>query len=187
MPDKRDPQSNLDLLIDSAISTYAEPRAGLEARVLEHLNARPARPRWLPFVIALPIAACAILLLLLIPRHDRVEPAHQVLHSPAPTPHSAPESSIARASRTPLRQHQSRVIASSVPGAPTPLPKLGVFPTPYPLSPEEQTFVRFVAHAPASEIKSLAEAQQKKDEPLHIAEIQIQPIKSSDPLDKTGN
>jgi hypothetical protein len=44
--------------------------------------------------------------------------------------------------------------------------------------------VRFVAHAPPSEIKSLQEAQQKQDEPLHIAEIQIQPLK---PLDETGN
>ncbi|HEX8812227.1 MAG TPA: hypothetical protein VF742_09575, partial [Terracidiphilus sp.] len=65
MPDPRDNQDHLDLLIDSALSTYAEPRAGLEARVLKHLAAQPARRRWLPFAIALPIAAaCAILLVI---------------------------------------------------------------------------------------------------------------------------
>jgi hypothetical protein len=65
---------------------------------------------------------------------------------------------------------------------PAPLPKLDVFPTPRPLSPEEQAMVRFVATTPPSEIQAMQKAQQQQDEPLHIAAIVIQPLK---PLDET--
>jgi hypothetical protein len=183
MPDSQD---HLDLLIDSALSTYAEPRAGLETRVRTnisaHLTTRPAHRRWLGFAIALPIAACLILLLLLVPRHNRIEPVHQAQNTPVPPAQSAPQTTIARTTKTPARTPQPRLIAAHAP-----LPKLDVFPTPQPLSPEEQALAHFVAHTPPSEIKSLQDAQQKLDEPLNIAEIQIQPIKPSNPPDKSGN
>jgi hypothetical protein len=182
-----DPQDHLDLLIDTALSTYAEPRTGLEARVLANLSAPHTRRRWLPFAIALPIAAC-LLLLLLYPRHPRTEPVHQAQHSPAPQIQAGPQNSIAQAAHTPSRQPQPRVVAARIPRTqPTPLPKLDVFPTPQPLTPEEQALVHFVTPAPPSEIQSLEEAQKKKDEPLHIAEIQIPPLEQLNKTDKPGN
>jgi hypothetical protein len=188
MPDERD---NLDLLIDSALSTYAEPRAGLETRVLKHLVSRPARQRWLPFAIALPLAACLVLLMLLFPRHDRVEPMRQAQRAPVPPTQSVPQNSIAHASKTPSRQRQSRVIAGLVPHPatpkPAPLPKLDVFPSPQPLSPEERALLHYVARAPEPERKALIATQNQPVAPLAIAEIQIPPLEPLDKTDKNGN
>jgi hypothetical protein len=57
-----------------------------------------------------------------------------------------------------------------------PLPKLDVFPTPQPLSPEEQALVNFAARASKSEREALIAAQQQDDAPLRIAAIEIQPL-----------
>lgn len=188
MPDPRDNQDHLDLLIDSALSTYAEPRAGLETRVLKHLAAQPARRRWLPFAIAIPIAAACAILLALLFSHPATQPPPPQAHNtqPAPKPNQAIPPAPTPHNHTP----QPRIIATRTAPAPAPLPKLDVFPTPQPLSPEEQAMVRFAIHAPASEIKSVDEAQKKKDEPLNVAEIQIPPLEpliKPDPNDKNGN
>jgi hypothetical protein len=65
-----------------------------------------------------------------------------------------------------------------------PLPKREVFPTPQPLSPEEQAFVEFAARAPETERQLFIEAQKRDDAPLSIAAIEIQPL---DPPDHGGN
>ncbi|MGA2251861.1 hypothetical protein [Terracidiphilus sp.] len=64
------------------------------------------------------------------------------------------------------------------------MPKLDVFPTPQPLSPEERTFVRYVANMSESDRKALAATQDQPITPLAIAAIQIQPLA---PLDKSEN
>jgi hypothetical protein len=183
MPDDTHHNEDLDQLLDSALSTYAEPRAGLEARVLAHLSTQPTRRHWLPWAIALPIAACLALLLAPYPRHDHTEPVHQAQHNSAPETQPTPQRSIAQAAPVPTRQPKPRIVAAHttqhLASAQAP-PKLDLFPTPQPLSSEEQALLHFVAHTPASEIKSLQEAQQKQDEPLYIAEIVIQPIQSPD-------
>ena len=74
MPEDRE----LDQLIDTALSTYAEPRAGIEARVLAHLSTQPTHRHWLPWAIALPIAACIALLLMLYPRPNRTETIREI-------------------------------------------------------------------------------------------------------------
>jgi hypothetical protein len=189
MPDPQNHQDNenhLDLLIDEALSTYAEPRAGLEARVLSHLAAQPSRRRWLPFAIAIPIvAACAILLVLLFSRPAPQPSAPQAHNSqPVPQPNQATPPALMPHNHMP----QPRIIATRT--ALAPLPKLDVFPTPQPLTPEEQALVRFAIHAPASEVKSIEEVQQKKDELPHIAEIQIpqlEPLIKPDQDDKNEN
>jgi len=187
MPDERE----LDHLIDSALSTYAEPRADLEARVLANLAAgtskpEPTRRRWLSWAIALPIAACIVLMLMLYPRHDRIEePVHQAQQSPAPQTQGVPQNSIAQAAQLSARPHRPHiVVARATHSAPAPLPKLDVFPTPQPLSPEERTFVRYVANMSESDRKALAATQDQPITPLAIAAIQIQPLA---PLDKSEN
>jgi hypothetical protein len=60
------------------------------------------------------------------------------------------------------------------------LPKLDVFPTPQPLTPEEQALVAFAVRAPESERKSFIEAQRQAEAPLRIAAIEIPPIDSPD-------
>jgi hypothetical protein len=62
-----------------------------------------------------------------------------------------------------------------------PLPKLDIFPTPQPLSPQEQALADFAARAPKSERESLMAAQQKTAAPLHIAAIEIKPLNLPSP------
>jgi hypothetical protein len=64
------------------------------------------------------------------------------------------------------------------------LPKLDVFPSPQPLSPEEKALVSFAARAPEPVRQALIDAQTQADAPLNIAAIEIQPL---DPPDQGGN
>lgn len=57
-----------------------------------------------------------------------------------------------------------------------PLPKLEIYPTPQPLSSQEEALVNFAAHAPQSERESLLSGQEQSDAPLRIAAIEIQPL-----------
>ena len=95
MPDKDD----LDLLLDSALSTYADPGpdaglgANFEQRVLARIAAAQTSPErkqaprrtWLPWAIALPLAAGLVLLLLLAPKINHSPSANtQLAHESAP-------------------------------------------------------------------------------------------------------
>jgi hypothetical protein len=185
MPDDRE----LNNFIDSALSTYAEPRDGLQARILANLSVSPTRRSRLPWIIALPIAACLLLLLMLSPRHNRTEPVQQAKRNPASQTQSVPQDSIAQATQVPAHHRQPRVpVAHATHKAPAPAPpKLDVFPTPHPISSQEQALVHYVVNIPESDRRALAAAQDQPIAPLTIAVIQIQPIKSSDPLDKSEN
>jgi hypothetical protein len=183
MPDDPNHNKELDQLLDTALSTYAEHDEHLESRILAHLAAQtsaPKRRRWLPWAIALPIAACLVLLLTLYPRHNRTEPVQQAKNNPTLQTQPVPQNSIAQAPQAPAHQPQPRVIvARATRTAPAP-PKLDVFPTPHPLSPEEQALVHFVTTTPESERNAVLTSQQQFNEPLHIAEVVIQPIASPD-------
>jgi len=184
MPDDRE----LENLLNSALSSYAEPDAHLETRVLariaEHRSTR-ANHRRLAWAFALPIAACTILLTLFVLPHRHQQPAQQAHNTVAsPQPQSIQQRETTPVPSNPPQQPKPRLVAAhtqqrTAPKA-APLPKLDIFPTPRPLSPEEQALVRFVATAPASERNAALAAQQQSNEPLHIAEIVIQPIASTD-------
>jgi hypothetical protein len=73
------------------------------------------------------------------------------------------------------QSHSSAQAAKSAP-----LPKLDVFPTPQPLTPQEQALAVFAIHGPEPERKALAKAQQQIDAPLSIAAIHIPPVQSPD-------
>jgi hypothetical protein len=190
-------RDELDLLIDSALSTYAnpEPDSDFDQRILARVAAEvaPKPPRrWLPWAIALPAAACLVLIIVLSgSRHtaspsgsgDHAQPTRQPLIATAqPTPSTNPLSTPVHRTKAPLSQLHFRL--TSVPNRTAPLPKLDVFPTQQPLSPEEQAFVEFAARAPEPERQSLVEAQARTDAPIDIATIQaietikIQPLET---------
>lgn len=181
---------DLDLLLDSALSSYADPgpEASLEARVLARVTAQAApapRRRWLPWAIALPVAAGLLFLVFSRVQLDHL-PSRNVKgvvrpqEAPLVAAHSETPSSLHftpghRATR-PLPAVQSNRDGHAAKFAPP--PKLDVFPTPQPLTPEEQALALFAAHAPEPERKSLIEAQEQADAPLGIAAIHIQPLES---------
>jgi hypothetical protein len=188
-------KDDLDLLIDSALSTYADPgpESGLENRVLVTLVAvRTATPqvrggwrrRWLPWAVAIPIAA-GLLFLWLLPKRDKPLPASmpQEAREATPTaiaPHAESSSEVRR--EVPHR----RAVRVTQPASPVqtaqaaPLPKLDVFPTPQPLTAEERALVVVVTQIPLPAREALVEAQSLDDSPVHIAEIQIPPLESPD-------
>jgi len=187
----------LDLVLRSALNTYADPgpESGLEARILARVSVEAgAAPRrsWLPWVVALPVAAGLLLLFVLFefrPAHrpsddsGLAHPSHQPLINTA-----RPELSTALRPGPVLRGNgpharpRPRMETGAAKAAP--LPKLDVFPTPQALTPEEQALTVFAAKAPQSERQALIKAQKQADAPLSIAAIQIQPL---EPPDQGGN
>ncbi|MGB6871788.1 MAG: hypothetical protein WBD93_19395, partial [Acidobacteriaceae bacterium] len=52
------------------------------------------------------------------------------------------------------------------------LPKLDVFPTPRPLTPEEQALVAFAKQGPPAVQRAVIEDQKHWDDPVIVAELQ---------------
>jgi len=185
-------KDDLDLLLDAALSTYADPGvdSGLEARILARVtnsqnsveSETAPRRRWMPWVFALPAAAC-LLLFFTVPKtpHAPSGQAPQMQRSelhPSVIAHSDPSATFLtaqpRRARTPARAAQykpAQLIASAVAR-----PKLGVFPTPRPLTPQEQALVVFATRTPEQQRETVVEAQKQDNEPLSIAAIHIPPI-----------
>ena len=190
-------QDELDLLVQSALASYADPGAesGLEGRILARIAAEGApvaRRRWLPWAIALPVAAGLLLLLLLSGHRQKVPQFGQQFQVP-----SAPQSEVADAGKGtptvhyPTRKKNSgeglspqRIRESAHAAKDVPSPKREVFPTPQPLSPEELALAEFGASATETERQTFIEAQKQNDAPLTIAAIEIKPL---DPPDHGGN
>jgi len=175
----------LDLLLESALTTYADPGpdSGLEQRILTRVSAGAAtRPRrhWLLWAIALPAAACLLPLFLSTPKHryppsGHAAPAHPAQVAPLVAAHTGaqPAYHLEAPQRLakPARQTQAQPITLAA--KPAPYPKLDVFPTPRPLTHAEQALAVFAVRAPEPERESLVKAQEQLEEPLHIAAIHI--------------
>jgi len=187
----------LDLQIQQALKSYADPgrESGLEERILARIAAESApaqRRRWLPWAIALPIAA-GLLVFLLLSAHRKAAPT-QAHHLQAPMAQQTEVADVGQ--KTLTAPHATQIEkAGGVPRLPRlrgnvsaakapPLPKLDVFPMPRPLSPEERALAVFAARATEAERQSLIEAREQADAPIKIAAIEIQPL---NPPDHGGN
>jgi hypothetical protein len=175
-------RDELDMLIDSALTTYAQPRPGLEQRMLAHISGavtKPSRRRWMLPAITAIVAASLLFVAYLVPKASHSRPQQFAYAPTAPSPpHAVTPPATAQAPQSiPMkhRKYESRGI-EPVRSNDTQHPKLEVFPTPQPLSTGEQALIRFVAQAPEADRKSLVEAQQRADEPLNIGAIRIPPL-----------
>lgn len=128
---KRD---ELDDLLNRALASYstAEPRLGLERRVLNSVLTAPKPSRFPRWVIAIPVLASV--LFLLIDRKESPRPAR-----PPITARQMVTPEIVRAAETPARRRQVRMRSAQKPAA---------FPTPSPLTTEERALLQLVARAP---------------------------------------
>ncbi len=205
MPENDD----LDFLLDSALATYADPGrdSGLEQRVLAALtatcaeHAAPAKPRplWLPWAIAIPVAAGLLILWISIGKtvHAPSIQPRMAIHKNAP----ATEALATNTSEHGQAKHPSGAkargnVAASAPFASTrgklkpcadtnphcgkrSIPKLDVFPTPTPLTDEERALVAAADTGPPSEREALIASQQHGDAPLSIAALNIPPLATS--------
>lgn len=180
-----------DLSISAALATYADPgpESGLARRVLDRIAMEPApalRRRWLPWAVALPAAACLLLLIFVHPRpriiQSQSKQANQAaqLHDPEISiartkAHAAVRREMAQRAKAAGHNHASAALAV----ASEPLPKLDVFPTSEPLSSRERALVVLVARTPQPELRALAQSQ-RQEIPLTVASIHVLTLEPSD-------
>jgi hypothetical protein len=181
-------REDLDLQLDRALATYADPEANphLAAHILAAIApGRPAVPRrrWRPWAIALAIPALAALLLaMFLPLRRAHEPHPKSTtaaapHIPGPiTPGPmAPPHTVAN-SQPPQTAAKARRAPIQPPAVDASLPKQEIFPTPTPLTPQEQALADLANRNPGSVSQSVSKAEKQPVEPLEIAAIQIQPL-----------
>ena len=174
-----------DERIDTALRSYAEPAEIPEARVflarvMERARSEaPQKPTWWIWGAA---AAAGLAVLLAVGvvwmmrsprRFENAEaprapqPAHAGITSPLPMKKPP---SIVRAKTRPSRGAAGlravRTVAANQP------PKLDVFPTPHPLSAQEEALLTFVRRAPPPLRKAVINDQQHWDDPLIVADMQ---------------
>ena len=186
-------RDKIDQLIDSALASYAEPRAGLEQRMLARVATdagRPSRRGWLLMAIAVPVLGALMLMIYLVPRAPHAQPPSQIASTSAgPSATSSKEHSAGRVVTEPAPRvvqssgsshrirHGDRDVDEHTNNA-VPRPKENIFPRPQPMTAEEQALTRFAAEASESDRKALIEAQRRVDEPLNISAINIAPLPS---------
>ncbi len=147
----------LDLILNASLREYsnAEPRAGLELRVLRHVRARPHRR----FAWALVVAAIAVIVLTVMPAR-RAEPPPLAL-SPPPVPQAVQPAIPAQASRERTSAHSPFRRSKE--------------PEPVPLTAEERALLRLVQKEPEEAVAVLfepAELEALTIEPLEIEGLQ---------------
>jgi hypothetical protein len=174
----------IDEKIDAALRSYAEPRAAPEsrvvlARVLERAREKRS-PGWGRWAWLIPAAGCAAALVLAAAWLLRAPAAPQI----AWTPKAPGVVSIATAPDQALPPRAAaRAVSASGERVQRP-PKLDMFPTPTPLSREEQQLVAFLNQTPPAVAKQIAEAQQHIDDPITISPITIRPLDEDEPTDQ---
>jgi len=152
------PADGLDREIDAALLRYAavEPRAGLEERVLANLDAERGRAefspwRWSPVV---GVAVAAVVLVAIVSFSALPPKGKSIAHNPSNVTQDAHQSEIpvatnrARASHRSarsvlMRKHAERTGVARI--AVLSGPRLEQFPSPLPLSEQEQILARYVA------------------------------------------
>jgi hypothetical protein len=193
-----EPGAEFDLLIRSSLETYADPGpdSGLAQRVLARIATEEERTRrtnrarrMIRWAVALPLAACLIIAIVLAGLRnlhksaDHTNQARVTLPKPTDASQSAAiaNSPSVRARRDDVSRPQRHSSGAAVRATTVRLPKLDVFPTPQPLSPAEKELVAYVAHASEAERQSLVEEQKRIDAPLSIEALEIKPLAPPEP------
>jgi hypothetical protein len=143
-----------DRLLDEALRSYiAEPRPGLELRVLAGMRPRPAFRRWAWLI---PVFACLLPVVLLL-REPEVELPPRPVVARAEVPPALPQPAPALP-----------VVASRLQ-----LPRQQEFPARRGLTTAERALVNFTRVAPVEALQVFSE----KTEPIQIEEIKVEPLK----------
>lgn len=160
-------QNELDRELDAALAKYTavDPRVGLEQRVLAALRADQAvrEQLWWRWIVAGALAAVVVVALAVAWRSGRPHAPVIANHHPPATP-SVQQSGTRIASnsgairRAPVRRSQPKVDKAAN-------PKLDQFPSPRPLSEQEQLLVRYVHEFP-EEAVLIAKAQAESEKEI---------------------
>src|ERR1035441_543655 len=155
----------LDGALDGAVVRFssAEPLTGLEQRVLNRVHAERAVPhvgrfrfgRWAPAVGVAVVAGMVM--------------AAVLWDKPVPPPPP-----VGQDSRPVPQQAQTRVTPAGF------RKKNGQARSPVPLTSEERALLALVARAPDQAREALLDLQRRSTEPIQVAEIRIEPLRSDD-------
>ena len=185
----------IDRQIDAALRSYAEPSEIPEAReilarLMERARSEQVRPqrarakqlRRTPWWVWAAIPACALLMAALITawmlRGPRVP---EIAWSPRTPGVVAP----VRGAKEAVKFHPAvRNRAVRHEEARAKLPRLDVFPSPRPLTPQEQALVAFVQHGPPEVQRAVLEDQKRWDDPIIVAGLQEQPLQAGERQDQ---
>ena len=182
---KTDERENLATrLLDAGLKKYAdaEPRPGLEDRILSNLRAKRERvsaPRWWPTVAAVAAVLLIAITLWFARKPSRTTPTATANHVPAvPT----------------VNKQTTTGIATSVPRALSPavsvarfqprphvrqsaaLPKLEQFPSARPLSRQEKLLLAYVQATPKEELLDVTAKEQQEISNLLVENLVIPPL-----------
>jgi hypothetical protein len=168
---EKDKQMQVDEMLDSMLANYsaAEPRPGLETRILANLRETPEKQTaqgWWNFkwLWAGMVAAAIIVAAVLISGRRRIEPPTHVAvrtTQPAPQPGiqshapAEPKETVRIYRRKPSAVSAQQNVALALSERPA------VFPTPTPLSEQEKLLLSYLAGTPREEVV----AQSHPDEP----------------------
>jgi len=174
-----DPENDrkMDEMLDSMLANYsaAEPRPGLETRILANLREaeeKKATQGWWNFkwIWAGAVAAAIIVAAVLISGGHRVAPPTNVIvktRQPAPQPEIQPHAAIAPKQVGKIHRREPSAAPTTQQNATLALrDRPAVFPTPTPLSEQEKLLLSYVASTPREEMI----AQSHPDEPPVVGE-----------------
>ncbi|HEY2913835.1 MAG TPA: hypothetical protein VGK21_10785 [Candidatus Angelobacter sp.] len=167
---EKDKQMQIDEMLDSLLANYssAEPRPGLETRILANLHEAEKTPQgWGNFkwVWAGVVAAAIIVAAMLINGRHRVAPPTNVVvktSQPGPQPQIQPHAPVKRNETAgihrrkplaPTRPHNAALALSERPAN---------FPTPVPLSEQERLMFTYLANTPQEIV--IAQIPRNNDE-----------------------
>ncbi len=151
----------LDLIVNAAIRDYsnAEPRAGLELRILRHVQTRPHRRFAWRLAWAFVAAAIALIVLIALPARRVLPPPLALL--PPPVPRAAQPGILTPPPRQRTSDHRSFRRSQER--------------EPLPLTAEERALLRLVQEHPEQAVAVLsqpAEFEALTIEPLEIEKLQ---------------
>jgi hypothetical protein len=169
---EKDKQMQIDDMLDSLLANYssAEPRPGLETRILANLqgaagNESPAGWWNFKWIWAGMVTAAIIVAAVLISGRHRVEPPTHVIVKTSPSvpqPEIQPHAPIARQETARIHRRKPSSAPTAQQSAALALSQRpAIFPTPTPLSEQEKLLLSYVAGTPREEVV----AQSHPDEP----------------------
>jgi hypothetical protein len=168
---EKDKQMQMDAMLDSLLANYssAEPRPGLETRILANLReatGREAPAGWWTFrwLWAGAVAAAAIIVAaLLLGGHRRVtQPNNIVVHTQQPLPQQL---SLPRTADRPAPPRLKRFVPlRPLDAGLAPSQRPQMFPTPTPLSEQERLMFTYLANTPHEVVVAQIQRNDQKEE-----------------------
>jgi hypothetical protein len=158
---EKDKRMQIDDMLDSLLANYSsEPRPGLETRILANLQGAAENEslagwwnfKWLWTGV---VAAAIIVAAVLIGGRHRVEPPTHVIVKTSPSvpqPEIQPHAPIAPKETVRIYRRKSRATKQPQNTALALSQRPAVFPTPTPLSEQEQLLLRYMTATPREEL-----------------------------------